>query len=92
MADLIKEGEWPDIKGFIRVSNSQIEGCTYFRNNGFGTIDQIAVKRDNVHIIGGEDEPPKWVVALGANVQGKWVGLMIDETIWQLAEQINKNS
>ena len=47
--------KWPNIRGFVRVTNSKIEGCSYFRNNGFGTIDQIAVKRDNIRIIGAED-------------------------------------
>lgn len=82
---------WPTIKGFIRVTNKNIYGCSYFRNNGFGTIDQIAVARENVHIIGSEEEVPTWRVVLVANIEGKWKNVAIDEDIWSLAKQINEN-
>ena len=83
--------KWPNIRGFVRVTNSKIEGCSYFRNNGFGTIDQIAVKRDNIRIIGAEDyNKPVWRVFLVANIEGKFRTLEIDETIFELAEQMNE--
>lgn len=83
--------QFPTIKGFIRVTNSRKDGCVYLRNNGFGTIDQILVHRENVRIIGGEDEPLVWKVIVAANLMGKWEMMSIDETIESLAEQINNN-
>ena len=85
------DNKFPDIKGFIRITNSEKEGCVYFRNNGFGTIDQIMVARDNIRIIGAENQDPVWVVGLAANIAGKWATIRVDETIDQLAEQINRN-
>lgn len=83
--------KWPNIKGFVRTTNSKIEGCCYYRNNGFGTIDQIPVLRKNLRIIGAEDyDTPIWQVYIVANLEGKFKTIEIDETIFELADQMNE--